>query len=236
MNSKVEERKNDLRNTTVLEVILAVIIILLCVVYIKDTEKKDLEKNYLEQVEFLKSENESLLKNIRELQKQNRELADEVERLNRKIKRYTPKRPGDKSALEQAEDKIQELEIELKKLKSKLKPEQKTGKGGIDKPSCLIENGKIEFFADIEKQGSLFQFFLTGSGKNQSKVMNVPGAPELLSKGPITIDEIQKFGKLVFQYGQNSTPSCVYFVKLDPNKWSGGELKKLERYFYKSYR
>ena len=43
----------------------------------------------------------SLLKNIRELQKQNRELADEVERLNRKIKRYTPKRPGDKSALEQ---------------------------------------------------------------------------------------------------------------------------------------
>ena len=70
MNSKVEERKNDLRNTTVLEVILAVIIILLCVVYIKDTEKKDLEKNYLEQVEFLKSENESLLKNIRELQNQ----------------------------------------------------------------------------------------------------------------------------------------------------------------------
>ena len=66
--------------------------------------------------------------------------------------------------------------------------------------------------------------------------MNVPGALELLSKGPITIDEIQKFGKLVFQYGQNSTPSCVYFVKLDPNKWSGGEFKKLERYFYKSYR
>ena len=44
MNSKVEERKNDLRNTTVLEVMTAVIIILLYVVYIKDTEKKDLEK------------------------------------------------------------------------------------------------------------------------------------------------------------------------------------------------
>ena len=36
--SKSNERKSDLRNTTVMEVILTVIIILLCFIYMKDTD------------------------------------------------------------------------------------------------------------------------------------------------------------------------------------------------------
>ena len=246
METKVEERKNDLRNTTVLEVILAVIIILLCVVYIKDTENKTMEKNFNERITQLQAENETLKSNIRDLKKENRELKDEVERLNRKLDRYKPRKPGEEKLLENAELYIEELEKEIKKLNQntseledklkKLKPKNEKGKGGIDKPSCLIERGKIEYFANIIKRGNKFKFLPTGSSLNKMKVSSVPGASKLFAKEGISIEELQKFGKLAFTYGQNSTPSCVYYVKLDPNKWSGGELKKLERYFYKSYR
>lgn len=236
MHTKVEERKNDLRNTTVLEVILAVIIILLCVVYIKDTEKKTMEKNHLEQLSELQSENAILKGDIHNLRKENNELKDEVQRLERKIKRYKPKSPGEAGALEKAEQEIVDLEKELKQLRNRLNPEEQKGKGGVDKPSCLIKNGKIEYFADIKKEANLFRFIPTGSTSNKKQVMTVPSASDLLTRGPITLDEFEKFGKIIFNHGQESSPSCVYFVKLDPNKWSGGEIKIIERYFYKTYR
>ena len=236
MQAKVEERKNDLRNTTVLEVILAVIIILLCVVYIKDTEKKSIEKNYIERLFELQSENSVLKNEIRNLREENRELKKEVERLERKIKRYRPRNPGEATALEKAEKEIKDLEMKIQQLNSQLKPNNVTGKGGVDKPSCLIEDGKIEYFADIIKKQQAFQFLPTGSTSNQKQVLGVPGASSLFEKDTISLEELQKFGKRIFTHGQNSSPSCVYFVRLNPNKWSGGELKILERYFYKSYR
>ena len=52
MISKSEERKSDLRNTTVLEVIIAVIIVLMLVVYSVNTKNEKLndEKTDLEQI------------------------------------------------------------------------------------------------------------------------------------------------------------------------------------------
>ena len=236
MQAKVEERKNDLRNTTVLEVILAVIIILLCVVYIKDTEKKTMEKNYIERISELQSENSILREDNKKLLKENKKLKVEIERLERKIKRYRPRSPGEASALEKAEKEIKDLENRLQQLNSKLNPKNSRGKGGVDKPSCLIENGKIEYFAEIIKKQQSFQFLPIGTKNNRNQVSGIPGAKELFAKDAVTLEELQKFGKRVFTHGQNSSPSCVYFVRLDPNKWSGGELKILERYFYKSYR
>ena len=236
MHAKVEERKNDLRNTTVLEVILAVIIILLCVVYTKQIEIKTLEKNHAQQILDLQSENAKLYAEVRNLKRENNKLKDEIKRLERKIKRYKPKSPGEASALEKAEQEIKTLQEKLDKLNNQLDPSQREGKGGVDKPSCLIENGKIGYFANIVKKGNEFKFSLTGSTTNKIKVMTVPGARELFAKGQITLSELQQFGKLAFDHGRETSTPCVYFVKLDPNNWSGGEIKKLERYFYKSYR
>ena len=236
MHTKVEERKNDLRNTTVLEVILAVIIILLCVVYIKDTEKKTMEKNYIERLSELQSENSVLKKEIKNLREENKKLKDDVERLERKIKRYRPRSPGEASALEKAEKEITDLEVKLQQLNSKLNPKNLKGKGGVDKPSCLTEDGKIEYFADIIKKQQSFHFLPTGTTSNRKQALGIPGASGLFAKDTISLEELQKFGKRIFTHGQNSSPSCVYFVRLDPNKWSGGELKILERYFYKSFR
>ena len=61
MINKSEERKSDLRNTTVMEVILAVIIVLLCFIYVKDQDLfhtknsvSILEKQVVEQKKKLK--------------------------------------------------------------------------------------------------------------------------------------------------------------------------------------
>lgn len=236
MHTKVEERKNDLRNTTVLEVILAVIIILLCVVYIKDAEQKTIEQSYIKRLSELQSENSILKEEIKYFREENKKLKDEVERLERKIKRYRPRSPGETSALDNAINEITKLEAKLRQLNSKLNANNQKGKGGVDKPSCLTEDGKIEYFADIIKKQQSFQFIPTGTTRIQNQVLDIPGAAELFAKDAISLEELQQFGKRIFTHGQNSSPSCVYFVKLDPNKWSGGELKILERYFYKSYR
>lgn len=242
MYSKVEERQNDLRNTTVLEVILAVIIILLCVVYIKDTEIKDMEKNYIQKIEKLQEQNKMLLEERRELRKDNRKLRSEIERLERKIKRLTAKKPG-ATRYDAYEDEITELEAEIKRLKAEneiLRATKKSvvkpgGRGGKDKPSCLKDSGKIAYFASIKRRGKMYEFLPTGNAINQSKALSIPGAAALLTQGPLNITTYKKLAGRIFEYGQNSNPSCVYYVKLDPNDWTGGEIKTVERYFYKSY-
>lgn len=230
MHSKAEERKNDLRNTTVLEVILAVIIILLCVVYIKDTTHKNVQIRNKAEIEKLKdkieelvAENFKLSDEIRGLKKDKRELEDEISRLERKIKRLTPIRPG-QIALPPEEE-----------------PEPETEKnegqgGGVDKPSCLFEGEERAFFADVNKKEEFIEFVQTGSSVNQIKVLRIPGAAELFTQGPVTFDQFEAAARVIFEHGQKSTPSCVYFIRLDPNQWHGRDLKIFERYFYKSYK
>ena len=67
MLPKAEERQTDLRNTSIMEVILAVIIVLLLVVYTKDVEIGNLKEDYE--------------RTIADLQKENRTLQDENKRL-----------------------------------------------------------------------------------------------------------------------------------------------------------
>lgn len=244
MHSKVEERKNDLRNTTVLEVILAVIIILLCVVYMKDVDIKTLEKSNEAKILELTNENNLLIEKNRALEKENRQLKKEVKRLERKIKRLVPLRPGEKSRTDAYEKIIEELERQIEQLKLKIAlveaskgrlPKSDDGKGGRDKPSCLKENGKIQYFAEVSRKGNLFVFSPTGSVSNQSTVAQVPGATALFSGSAITLDKFKRESRRVFKHGQSSNPSCVYYVKLDPSEWLGSELKTLEQYFYKKY-
>ena len=134
MISKSEERKSDLRNTTVLEVIIAVIIVLMLVVYSVNTkneklndEKTDLEQIYKNEIIQLKKElqqasskllklnilNNRLKKQIKELKEENKMLNDNISRgvsgsniLNNKIK--------------ELKDKIINLEKEIDRLKLRL--------------------------------------------------------------------------------------------------------------------
>lgn len=201
--------------------------------YIKDTTHKDAEKIYIDKIKELEAEKEALIaENFRlsdenrGLKKDKRELKDEINRLKRKIKRLTPIRPG-QTALPQEEEEEEE--------------EPETGNnedqgGGVDKPSCLLEGEERAFFADVNNKEELIEFRQTGSPVNQIKALRIPGATELFTQGPVTFDQFEIAARIIFEHGQKSTPSCVYFIKLDPNQWHGRDLKIFERYFYKAYK
>ena len=130
MINKVEERKSDLRNTTVMEVILAVIIVLLCFIYLKDQDLfaiKDsvtiLEKKINEQsqaIKNLETENKELLKENRNLKKEIKLLNEENERLKTMISA----KPGPKDLKTQVLD----LSAELDKLKQDMEELKKENK------------------------------------------------------------------------------------------------------------
>ena len=87
-------------------------------------------------------------------------------------------------------------------------PKSDDGKGGRDKPSCLKENGKIQYF-EVSRKGSLFVFSPTGSVNNQSTVAQVPGATALFSGSAITLDKFQR-SRRVFKHGQSSVNlACI---------------------------
>lgn len=134
MINKVEERKSDLRNTTVMEVILAVIIVLLCFIYLKDQDLfaiKDsvaiLEKKISEQsqeIQNLEIENTKLKKENRQLEK---ELSDAKMRIEQLKLMISAQPDGDaKNRIDDLTTKVRELKSEIEKLREdnqKLKQE-----------------------------------------------------------------------------------------------------------------
>ena len=144
MINKVEERKSDLRNTTVMEVILAVIIVLLCFIYLKDQDLfaiKDsvtiLEKKINEQsqqIENLETKNKELLKENRSLKKEIVLLKEENDRLRTMISA----KPGPKDLKKQVLD----LSAELDQLKQDMKELKKENKRLKTKNQKLISDNK----------------------------------------------------------------------------------------------
>ena len=86
MISKAEERKSDLRNTTVMEVIIAVILILMIFIYSQSRENKGLKEQLFNSKSILddkiKKLEETILKNKKEIYK----LTIEKNKLKRKLK------------------------------------------------------------------------------------------------------------------------------------------------------
>lgn len=162
MINKAEERKSDLRNTTVMEVILAVIIVLLCFIYLKDKDLfaiKDsvaiLETKVSKQaikIEELERENQKITKENRKLKK---ELEKEKE-LVKQLKQMISAKP----TIGNMQNQIIDLTAELNKLKldnqklatdnQKLKQENKQLKS--DNKRLIAENKMLTFAAKDKKE------------------------------------------------------------------------------------
>jgi hypothetical protein len=144
MINKVEERKSDLRNTTVMEVILAVIIVLLCFIYLKDQDLfaiKDsvaiLENKISEQsqkIKILEIENTELKKENRRLEK---ELSDAKTRI-KQLKLMISSHPdGD------AKNRLDDLTTKVNELKSEIEKLRKENKNLKQKNQKLIADNKV---------------------------------------------------------------------------------------------
>lgn len=123
MLAKNEERKHDLRNTTVMEVIIAIIIVLLCVILFKDNNIKDFIKNedlLNQQVKDLKEENQKLRSEVLELKNILRDKNAEIELLQNRLERRNPKKPGEPDEDENKDEIIYNLEKENILLKNKI--------------------------------------------------------------------------------------------------------------------
>ena len=86
MFSRAEERKSDLRNTTVMEVIVAVIVVLLFVIYFKDSKFKEQTAFYAAEVARLEIQLRRDQKGFR-ASSRHRDLKDKIERLDAQVAR-----------------------------------------------------------------------------------------------------------------------------------------------------
>ena len=88
MLPKAEERQTDLRNTSIMEVILAVIIVLLLIVYTKDVQIGELKKDYEHTIADLQKENSTLRDKNKRLISEKSKLIREVKDLKSQLDYY----------------------------------------------------------------------------------------------------------------------------------------------------
>jgi predicted RNase H-like nuclease (RuvC/YqgF family) len=200
VSSRTEERKNDLRHTTVMEVIIAVTLILMLIIYFKDVDHLDQTK--LNEDKIIKQENEIVLlkKKINELEKENRVLRSENKDLKATIKRlYEDIEPGAsgikdlkefvKSREADLKKKIAELEEIIFNLKKKFKV--------VNKDASVI----TRLNAEIARLKAEIKALTAELNKFKSKVKGVKkaggkGAPRcVISSGEVRwLAEIRKIG------------------------------------------
>ena len=121
MISKAEERKSDLRNTTVMEVIIAVILILMIFIYSQSRDNKGLKEELFNSKSILNDK-------IKKLEEKNLKNKKEIYKLtieNKKLKRNLKEKEDEIKQLEQFIGKggseTTLLKLRIKKLKEDIK-------------------------------------------------------------------------------------------------------------------
>lgn len=253
MINKSSDRKSDLRNASVLEVIIAVILILIIFIFFQGETISGYEKLDVE-IQKLKKQ---LAKKDSELVR----LGSEVARLKAELEYYKGiaqcATPEECDLVLEGIDlakKIAELEIENANLKNKIAQLEEIfqGKGdGIVKvpgsPPCQLDasNPKIRFHGLIGVSASGWRFEPKLSFANPgitdlrldelgNRLLEQQGLKDLIQTSRtkyLTNDEFQKFGNMA--YRQSEKLGCRYYVRYIDNDFVQKEqLQIMERFFY----
>ena len=245
MFSRAEERKSDLRNTTVMEVIVAVIVVLLFVIYFKDSKFKEQTAFYAAEVARLEIQLRDETKKVLELRRENRELKDKIERLDAQVARLKKIIGGKGGAtasdllreIASLENKLKFAEAEIDRLRSEIRRLQDPidGKGGKDKPRCRISFGEVQYLADIYWLNGRYRFVTDGSDTVvEAKEVEIPGVRELSSAGWVSPTQFKRWAKVVDNWGDSQSPQCIFYVRIHLNdQMSAKDVNLIERYFYK---
>lgn len=251
MLGKSQERKVDLRNASVLEVIIAVIIVLVIFIYGNDLDFADQVDAFQDRIAMLIKERDGLSKDLkskisenRALKKSNRELREE----NDFLRQFVSADSEDGSELlalqkyiTELEDKVSILEEQLAAARSAL---QNSGKGGIDKPFCRLpvaDNSLRQihrFLGQVSwtDEGIIFSI---SDKLVPAEARLIPGVSELELYSPLSYADFESSARLTYSDSRAKDPECRYFVEImrDPKVDAPSSfLLLVERFFYKRIR
>ena len=251
MLGKSQERKGDLRNASVLEVIIAVIIVLVIFIYSNDLDFADQVDAFQARIANLTNERDSLseelrskIYEIRELERANRELREE----NKFLREFVTADGDDISQVISVQERIVNLEDTVGILEDQLRSAQaalqKSGKGGIDKPFCRlpVADASIRqthrFLGRVNwtSEGIIFSI---SEKLDPDEARLIPGVSELELNSPLSYTEFERSARLTYLDSRAKDPECRYFVEVirDPQIDSPSSfLLLVERFFYKGIR
>ena len=244
MFSRADERKSDLRNTTVMEVIVAVIVVLLFVIHFKETKFKEQAAVYAAQVEQLKKELSAKKDELSDLKKINKAFEIRIEALNAQVERLMELLGGGGNGdVKKLLKRIEELELknnllvaQNERLKSQIKKMQADtdGQGGRDKPICSISVGEIPVIGTVLWQNNRFQFNTIGPDA-LSRILKkeVPGIAEFEKAGSMSRAEFRRWGAVIEKWRNSQDPQCIFYVNIKRNGMTLEDQDLIERYFYK---
>ena len=247
MLGRANERKGDLRNASVLEVIVAIIIVLVIFIYSNDLDFANQKDILNAQINELRTEIRELDANLSQakreinaLKKKNNELIRE----NQLLKKFVDENAGgieivEKLAKENLElqDKLGMAVDQLSDATRKLKAQ---GKSGVDKPFCRLpvldssDRQTYKYLGQVRWSDSGIYFELSPK-LNKAQARQIPGIAALEKNSPLDNQTFERHASMTFEHSKISDPECRYVVtvKMDVDPPSSAMLM-LEEYFYKS--
>ena len=254
MQSRSNERKSDLRNASVLEIIVAIIIVLVILLHSNNLKFGNQIDDLVQQIDSLRQENSVLVNRLSDYQSQELKLQEELAALREKLILYENILSSGKSTAEIIEkleaenarlaalndsliEKIEILESQLAVAVKKLKDD---GKSGIDKPFCRLpvledRQRKSHKWLGQISWGEDGIYFSVDSKLDKDKALKIPGVRALDFGSPLNNREFASAARQAFDYSKQQDPECRYNIQIkvgvnDPASF----ILLVEKYFYKS--
>jgi|APSaa5957512535_1039671.scaffolds.fasta_scaffold60298_2 hypothetical protein len=239
--SKVHERRSELRNASILEVVLAIILMLLVFIHITDVNFTSSKLVFQKTIEDLRNEVEGLKQLLADTQSKNRFLSQANRKLEEKVRLLSLLTEGNGGTANIA-DEINKLHDELEDAKRKiedLEASQKgNGKGGSGQPRCVSEFGPVQWLLEIKVQKAGYWISLKPEEKVVSDLLKkVEGLDKLqaasASGNPITPTQFGKLADPIYRWSAKQKPSCRFRVLVwDSEEYDKYDNRRIGRYFY----
>ena len=246
MLNQTEARKLDLRNISVMEVILAIIVILVILFYVAGKDKVKI----VEESDHLREKNSELEKEIEEqkmavadlerLKKENRNLKEDND-FYKALASASPNRKKIEHIIQKMRVETRDLRssnIRLREKISTLVQVAKTdGTGrGIDAPQCTVSNDVPErkWLATVKVENDLV-YFEPDRKANSPKLKSVQGLDSLMKQSPMAKTTFERYSKSVLAWSK--TNECRFYVRFVKNPLAPqADLLMVQEYFYTGIR
>ena len=220
---KARERREELRSSTYLEIILIVVIILILLVFDKEKDIKNIKLDFDKQILDLKNENEKLKREIRRLNKDIKVKDDRIEFLEKLVS--TEEGVGDKLLRdnEDLKEEINRLKNQIAKLEEELEQYKKGQDVGVkERGRCRLtsdntltnisNNVEVGAFISIVKVQDSFEISVADNFIFKKLLVSIPSLKILETKSIFSVNEFKNFGsRLLAKANENN---CYLVAKV----------------------